>query len=61
MCKSGRGGGLHERGVALLDIPLFLRGGSLREILFKDMAVVDTRGGLHERIRYIASGNLSRT
>ena len=43
VCKSVRG--------ALLYIPMFLRGGGLREIPSKDMGVAHTRGGLHERVR----------
>ena len=39
--KSGRGW-LTRRRVALLYIPIFLRGGGLREILSKD------KGGVHE-------------
>ena len=42
VCKSGRGW-FTRRGEALLYIPLFLRGGDLRQILSKDMRVAYTR------------------
>ena len=47
LCKSGRGW-LTQREVALLYIPLFLRGGWL-----KGNSVQRHGGGLHERVRYI--------
>ena len=53
VCKSGRGW-LTRRGVALLYIPLFLRGGWLKANSVQRYGGWLTRGGgLHERVRYV--------